>query len=113
MSAVQTYVPRRAFDALDLTLIVQLAKIAGVDRPRIESSTHKIPSNIVAGSVRLTCSLEMALALVESFRQQAVRAEGRDADLVISSATACTALLAAIDEYHAPPKTTGTEPMPY
>ena len=59
MSAVQTYVPRRAFEALDLPLVVKLAKLAGVDRPRVESSTHKIPANIPAGSTRVTCSLEM------------------------------------------------------
>jgi hypothetical protein len=113
MSAVQTYVPRRAFDALELPLIVHLAKLAGVDRPRVESSIHKIPSSIPAGSTRITCSLEMAFALVEAFKQQAMRAEGRDADLVISSALAVANLLAAIDEYHRPPGGSGSEPTPY
>jgi hypothetical protein len=77
VSAVQTYVPTRAFDALDMPLIVRLARLAGIDRPRIESSTHKIPSNIPAGSTRVTCSLEMAHALVEAFGQQAMRADER------------------------------------
>ena len=68
MSSVQAYLPRRAFEALDLPLIVRIATLAGIDRPRIESSTHKIPSNIPAGSTRVTCSREMALALVEALR---------------------------------------------
>ncbi len=96
--SVQAYLPRRAFDALDLPLIVKLAKLAGIDSPRIESSTFKIPSNQAAGSVRITCSLEMALALLEAFRQQALRSEGKDGELVIATAHAVGALLAAIDD---------------
>lgn len=114
MSSVQTYVPTRAFDALDMPLIVQLAKLAGIDRPRIESSTHKIPSSVPAGSTRVTCSLEMALALVEAFRQQARTAEtAGDAALLVATTRAVTALFEAIEDYHAPPTTTGTEPMSY
>lgn len=114
MDIVQTYVPRRAFDALDLPKIVQIAKLAGIARPRVESSTHKIPANMPAGSIRLTCSWEMALALVEAFRQQAARAEDRqDGDLLIATAKTVAALLAAIDDLQRPPTTRGTEPTPY
>lgn len=113
MSSVQTYVPRRAFDTLDMPLIVRLARLAGIDRPRIEASTHKIPSSIPAGSTRITCSLEMALGLVEAFRQQAAQADARqDGELVIATAGAVKALLDAIEDYHAP-RRPGTEPTPY
>jgi hypothetical protein len=102
--SVQTYIPRRAFDALDMPLIIKLARLAGIDRPRIESSTHKIPGNQPAGSVRITCSLEMALALVEAFRQQATRAEERgEPELLVASAHAVGKLFAAIDEARTPP----------
>ena len=114
MSPVQTYLPRRAFEALDLPLIVKLARLAGVDQPRVEYSTHKIPGNIPAGSIRVTCSFEMALALVEAFKQQALRAEERgESALLVGSTTTVAALLAAIEEYHAPRGWTGTEPTPY
>ena len=112
MSTVQAYIPRRAFDALDLPQIVRMATLAGIDRPRIESSTHKIPDNIPAVSTRVTCSLEMALALVEALRQQAARA-GNDGELHTATVHAKAALLAAIEEYHRPRGSTGTEPSPY
>ncbi len=112
MSSVQVYLPRRAFDALDMPLIVQLAKLAGIDRPRIESSTHKIPSNLPAGSTRITCSLEMSLALAEAFRQQAARAEeAKDSELLIATAHAVAALFAAIDECQKPRGARGSGPM--
>jgi hypothetical protein len=114
MSAVQAYLPRPAFDALDLPLIVRLARLAGVDQPRVEYSTYRIPSNIRAGSTRVTCSFEMALALVEAFKQQAARTEtANNRELLTASADAVAALLAAIDEYHRPGGSTGTEPTPY
>lgn len=114
MNVVQTYVPRRAFDALDLPKIVQIAKLAGIDHPRVEYSTHKIPASIPVGSTRLTCSWEMALALVEAFKQQAARAEDRqDGELLIATAKAVAALLAAIEDSQRPPTTRGTEPTPY
>jgi hypothetical protein len=100
--AVQAYVPRRAFDALDIPLVVRLAKLAGIDRPRIESSTHKIPANIRAGSTRVTCSLEMALVLVDAFRHLAAYAEEReDGELLSATAEAVGALVAVIERQSA------------
>jgi hypothetical protein len=103
LSSVQTYVPRRAFDALDIPQIVRMATLAGIDRARIESTTHEIPSSIPAASTRVTCSLEMALALLEALRQQATYAEEReDEGLLSATAEAVGALRAAIAEYHGP-----------
>ena len=114
MSAVQTYLPRRAFDALDIPLVVKLARLAGVGQPRIESSTYRIPSNIPAGSTRVTSSLEMALELFEAFKQQALRAEkDNDGDLVVATANAVAALLAAIDEYRRPHRASSIPASPY
>ena len=85
-----------------------------MDRPRIESSTHKIPANIPAGSTRVTCSLEMALVLVDAFRHLAAYAEEReDGELLSATAEAVGALRAAIGEYHGPRGSTGPEPTPY
>jgi hypothetical protein len=114
VSSVQAYLPRRAFDALDIPQIVRMATLAGIDRPRIESSTHRIPANIPAESTRVTCSLEMALALVEAFRQQIAYAEEREhEDLLSATAEAVGALRAAIGECHGPRGSTGTEATPH
>jgi hypothetical protein len=97
--SVQCYVPRRAFEALDMPTIIAVAKLAGVERPRVESSTHKIPDYVPAGSVRVTCSMAMAACLVEAFTQQTERAENKqDGALVVDSALAAKALLDGMDE---------------
>jgi hypothetical protein len=97
--SVQCYLPRRAFDALDMPAIITVAKMAGVERPRVESSTHKIPDYVPAGSVRVTCSLEMAACLVEAFTQQTERAEKKhEGALVVDSALAAKALLDGMEE---------------
>lgn len=102
--SVQAYLPRLAFDALDLKTIVAVAQLAGVERTRVESSTHKIPSEQPAASVRVTCSLEMALCLIEALRQQAARADERqEGALVVSSALAVKALLDAIETLNKAP----------
>lgn len=97
--SVQCYLPRRAFDALDMRTIIAVAKLAGVERPRVESSTHRIPDSVPAGSVRVTCSLDMAACLVEAFTQQTERAEKKqDGALVVDSALAAKALLDGMAE---------------
>jgi hypothetical protein len=91
-----------------------MATLTGIDRTRVESSTHEIPVDIPAGSTRVTCSLEMALALVDAFRQQATYAEEREDEALLSAtAEAVGALSVAIEEYHGPRRPTGTEPTPY
>ena len=97
--SVQAHVPRKAFDALDLANIVGLAKVAGIDRPRVESSTHKIPNTYPFAVTRVTCSIEMALAIVEAFKLLASKAEeAHDTDLLIAVAHAVKALLDGADE---------------
>ena len=114
ISSVQAYVPRLAFDALDIPLIVRVATLAGIATPRLESSTDEIPASIPAGSTRVTCSLEMAHALVEALRQQAAYAEEReDAELLSVTAEAVGALSAAIDQYQKPHGPIETEPTLY
>lgn len=102
--SVQAYLPRLAFEALDLKMIIAVAKLAGVDRPRVESSTFRIPAEQPASSVRVTCSLEMATCLIEAFTQQAERASARqDGPLIHASAAAAKALLDEIGKLNQPP----------
>ncbi len=111
MQTVQCYLPRLAFEALDMPALVALARIAGVERPRVESSTHKIPASQPASSVRVTTNLEMALCLVEAFKQQAATAEAKgNGPLLIASAQAVKALFDAIDEARQAPRGTGFGP---
>ena len=73
-----------------------------------------IPATIRAGSTRVTCSVEMALVLVEAFRQQAAYAEEREDEELLSATTeAVGALLAAIGVYYGPRGSPGTAPVPY
>ena len=114
MRPVQAYVLRRAFDAIDIPLVVRLAELAGVDLPRVTASTHRIPASVPAGSTRVTCSFEMSLALIEALRHRAMRAEkDEDDDLLIAISDALAALFAAIEKYRTPRGTTETGAAPY
>lgn len=109
--SVQCYLPRLAFDALDVPAIIAVARIAGVERPRIESSTHKIPDSQPAGSIRITTSLDMALCLVEAFAQRAGKAETeQNGALIVACAKAVKSLFDAIDETRKAPQSRGFGP---
>lgn len=71
---VQCYLPRRAFEALDHAMIRATARIVGVERPRWEWSTTKIPNYAPPASGCLTVNDEMAICLVEALQQQLTKA---------------------------------------
>jgi ethanolamine utilization microcompartment shell protein EutL len=79
-STAQALVSRRAFDALDVEAIRQHARSIGIVRAQFEASTHKAPT----GMTRLTCSIDLAVVFIESFRRLAAEAERtQDSDLLI------------------------------
>ena len=70
------------------------ARSTGIVRAQFEASTYKVPS----GTKRLTCSLDLAVVFIESFRSLATEAERtHDSDLLIRCAESVKSLFDAID----------------
>ena len=95
-NSLQCYLPRRAFEALDVAAIRDCAREMGVSPVRFEHSTHHVPRV----TTRLTCSIHMAVVFVECFARLAESGQGNE--ITIPSAQAVSALFKAIDDARTP-----------
>ena len=88
-------IPRTAADALPLSEMSAHARSLGVFPTKVEVST----ANAGRGLVRVICSTEMGIFLVEQFRELVAQASARkEPQLLIDASMAVAAIFKAIDE---------------
>jgi len=95
MRVVECLIPCRAADALDLGTILRRAGAAGVAEPDLEAG----PAKRGHERVHITCSVPMALFLVDEFRRLALASlPSADRTTRVDYGLAVAALLAGIDD---------------
>lgn len=100
MSSIQFTIPRRAADAVDFLELRRHGNAAKLPRTTIECSTISAP----IGKARITCSMDMAVFLIEALRILAGKASQRaDTELVIACAEGVKSAFDAIDKERARP----------
>jgi hypothetical protein len=104
MHVIQFVIPRRAADAVDFTTITRQALEGGVAKPTFRRNAQKVGR----GLERVTCTVEMALKLIDALRSAALAAEQhghpeirRDCDSAVT--TALKAIDAASEGGQRPP----------
>ncbi len=113
MSSLQFHLPRVVAEALPIetvSLRARASNIPELESARLEYSTRDVPY----GQVRVTCSLRIALYLVEELRMLAGQAEERhNSELLIACAQGVTEIFKAIDRgEHQRGPASGIRPMP-
>ena len=94
MTCVQFKIPRAAADALPIESILSGARAAGVQNAHLEYNTV----HAGAGSMRITCSVEMATYLVTRLTELATSLEGKNqTQLIIDCTHGVKAAFDAID----------------
>jgi hypothetical protein len=94
MTCVQFKIPRAASDALPIETILPGARAAGVPNAHLEYST--VSAGV--GSMRITCSVEMATYLVARLTELATSLEGKNqTQLIIDCTYGVKAAFDAID----------------
>jgi hypothetical protein len=73
MSSIQFTIPRRAADAVDFIALRRYGTEAKLPRNTIECSMISVP----VGQARVTCSIDMAVFLIEALRRLALEANER------------------------------------
>ncbi len=90
-------VPRSAADALPISDMPAQARALGISPARINVSA----AHAGRGHVLVTCSTEVAIFLVEQFRELVAKAgTNGDAQLLIDASMAVAAIFKAIDKAH-------------
>lgn len=89
--------PRSAADALPISDMPAQARALGISPARINVSS----AHAGRGHVLVTCSTEVAIFLVEQFRELVAKAgTNGDAQLLIDASLAVAAIFKAIDKAH-------------
>jgi hypothetical protein len=90
-------IPRTAAEALPISEMAAHARSLGISPARVDVSA----ANAGRGQLRVTCSTEMGIFLVEQFRELVAKAGARkEAQLLIDASLAVAAIFKAIDEAH-------------
>jgi hypothetical protein len=88
-------IPRAAADALPISEMAAQARSLGISPARVDVST----ANAGRGHVRITCSTEMGIFLVEQFRELVAKASARkEPQLLIDASMAVASIFKAIED---------------
>ena len=90
-------IPRTAAEALPISEMAAQARALGISPARVDVSA----TNAGRGQVRVICSTEMGIFLVEQFRELVAKAGAlKEAQLLIDASLAVAAIFKAIDHAH-------------
>ena len=88
-------IPRAAAEALPISEMSAQARALGISPARVDVSA----AHAGRGQVRVTCSTEMGIFLVEQFRELVAKASARkEAQLLIDASMAVAAIFKAIED---------------
>ena len=91
---VQFVIPRRAADAVDFTTLTRQGLEAGVAKPTFRRNAQKVGP----GLERVTCTVEMALKLIDALGSAAVAAEQhKHPEIQVDCSHAVASAFSAID----------------
>jgi hypothetical protein len=101
VASIQFTIPRRAAEVVDFVALRRYGAEAKLPRTMIEYSTHSTP----VGQTRITCSIDMAVFLIEALSRLAAEASDRGGkpELVIACAEGVKSTFDAIDAERAKP----------
>ena len=95
MSVIQFKIPKTAADAVDIGTIKPRGRAAGVADVRFGYNDNNGSHGSLRGRIRITCSIPMAIFLVEQLRQRALVAGDAGTPEGGAIVVACTEAVAA------------------